>query len=193
VRQLNSKEERRVVSLTCRSPATRGRPVPPRVGWRLTSSRVSAQASLRPSTATGVVIRERSPGLVGSLIIAPRRIAIQGLAASLTRAGMSPSALVRQHGAWANIHQNEIGQRRYASVRISTLRAIWLKGSSTRSNSVGGSRRANQTRLGNGACARTALGARTAQAAAPTWQSAARRLIDGTSSLVPLQAESMEI
>src|SRR5262245_36516335 len=29
-------------------------------------------------------------------------------------------ALVRQHGAWANIHQKEVGQRRYASFRIFT-------------------------------------------------------------------------
>src|SRR3984893_8321539 len=39
-------------------------------------------------------------------------------------------------------HQKEIGQRRYASVRISTVRAIWLNGSSIRSNSVGAPRRA---------------------------------------------------
>ena len=39
-------------------------------------------------------------------------------------------------------HRKEIGQRRYASVRISTVRAIWLNGSSIRSNSVGASRRA---------------------------------------------------
>jgi transposase len=51
-------------------------------------------------------------------------------------------ALVRQHGAWANIPPKEIEQRRCASVRIFTVRAIWLNGSSIRSNSAGGSRRA---------------------------------------------------
>ena len=51
-------------------------------------------------------------------------------------------ALVRQHGAWANIPPKEIEQRRCASVRIFTVRAIWLSGSSIRSNSAGGSRRA---------------------------------------------------
>jgi len=44
-------------------------------------------------------------------------------------------------------HQKGIGQRRYASVRISTVRVIWLNGSSIRSNSVGGSRRATTNLL----------------------------------------------
>jgi transposase len=43
----------------------------------------------------------------------------------------------RRAGVWANIHQSEIGQKRYASVRIFTGLATWSSGSSTRSNTIG--------------------------------------------------------
>jgi transposase len=46
-------------------------------------------------------------------------------------------ALVRQHGAWANIPPKRSGQRRYASVRIFTGLATWLSGSSTKSSTIG--------------------------------------------------------
>jgi transposase len=50
-------------------------------------------------------------------------------------------ALVRQHGGLIS-HQKEIGQRRYASVRISTALGTWSSGSSIRSSTAAGLQRA---------------------------------------------------
>ena len=46
-------------------------------------------------------------------------------------------ALVRQHGAWANIPPKRNRTERYASVRIFTEPATWSSGSSTRSSTAG--------------------------------------------------------
>ncbi len=43
-------------------------------------------------------------------------------------------ALAAERGAWANIPPRRIGQSRSASAHISTVRAIWLSGSSIKSN-----------------------------------------------------------
>ena len=51
-------------------------------------------------------------------------------------------ALAAARGVWANIPPRRIATIQSASARISTVLGIWSSGSSTRSSSVGGSRRA---------------------------------------------------